>query len=150
MAHDAPHSNRRLWWVAGLTALVVVFGVLFGSRTTWRVSGPLEVLTPASAELLVSEADIALVAPGQPVRLRLVAYPGQTATGIVSVIASEGQPDEGGTVRFAVLVTLADAPGMTLRSGMTGRGDVTVAEDSLFFVWSGRATRAVMTGWLGP
>jgi HlyD family secretion protein len=64
----------------------------------------------------VDEIDVAEVAPGQEVEIRLDAYPGQTLPGTIVSLAPAASPQQGSTVYEAVVKF--DAGGLTLRLGM--------------------------------
>lgn len=71
----------------------------------------------------VSETDLGRVQIGQPVTLRMDAYPDRTFTGRVREI---GQAAEGRTRIFKVKVLVVN-PGHVLRPGMFGQGEIAVA-----------------------
>ncbi len=144
----ATSPQVRANWLIGIAILAVIGGLgLFAVQTNWPVSGSVRVSSAFGAELQVPETDIALVLVGQPAELHLLAYPGQTAAARVVNIGNQGNVDEDGRVTFTVLLSITAAPGMTLRQGMTGSAEVVVARDALFYVWSGRASRAWLTWW---
>jgi HlyD family secretion protein len=64
----------------------------------------------------VDEIDVAEVAPGQEVTIRLDAYPGQTLPGTIVSLAPAASPQRGSTVYEAVVEF--DAEGLALRLGM--------------------------------
>ncbi len=64
----------------------------------------------------VDEIDVAEVAPGQEVEIRLDAYPGQTLPGTIVSLAPAASPQRGSTVYEAVVEF--DAEGLALRLGM--------------------------------
>jgi len=64
----------------------------------------------------VDEIDVAEVAPGQEVTIRLDAYPGQTLPGTIGSLAPAASPQRGSTVYEAVVEF--DAEGLALRLGM--------------------------------
>jgi len=64
----------------------------------------------------VDEIDVAEVAPGQKVTIRLDAYPGQTLPGTIGSLAPAASPQRGSTVYEAVVEF--DAEGLALRLGM--------------------------------
>ena len=64
----------------------------------------------------VDEIDVAEVAPGQEVTIRLDAYPGQTLPGTIVSLAPAAAPQRGSTVYEAVVEF--DAEGLALRLGM--------------------------------
>jgi HlyD family secretion protein len=64
----------------------------------------------------IDEIDVAEVAPGQEVEIRLDAYPQQTLTGTIVSLAPAASPQRGSTVYEAVVKF--DAGGLTLRLGM--------------------------------
>jgi HlyD family secretion protein len=64
----------------------------------------------------VDEIDVAEVAPGQEVTIRLDAYPGQTLPGTIVSLAPAASPERGSTVYEAVVEF--DAEGLALRLGM--------------------------------
>ncbi len=71
----------------------------------------------------VSETDLDRVRIGQPVALRMDAYPDKVFTGTVREI---GQAAEGRTRVFHVKAIVAN-PGHPLKPGMFGRGEITIA-----------------------
>jgi HlyD family secretion protein len=64
----------------------------------------------------VDEIDVAEVAPGQEVTIRLDAYPGQTLPGTIGSLAPAASPQRSSTVYEAVVEF--DAEGLALRLGM--------------------------------
>lgn len=64
----------------------------------------------------IDEIDVAEVAPGQEVEIRLDAYPGQTLPGAIVSLAPAASPQRGSTV-YEALVKF-DAGGLALRLGM--------------------------------
>lgn len=64
----------------------------------------------------VDEIDVAEVAPGQEVEIRLDAYPGQTLPGTIVSLAPAASPQRGSTVYEAVVEF--DAEALALRLGM--------------------------------
>jgi len=64
----------------------------------------------------VDEIDVAEVAPGQEVEIRLDAYPGQNLLGTIVSLAPAASPQRGSTVYEAVIEF--DAEGLALRLGM--------------------------------
>jgi len=64
----------------------------------------------------VDEIDVAEVAPGQEVMIRLDAYPGQTLPGTIGSLAPAASPQRGSTVYEAVVEF--DAESLALRLGM--------------------------------
>jgi HlyD family secretion protein len=64
----------------------------------------------------VDEIDVAEVAPGQEVTIRLDAYPGQTLPGTIGSLAPAASPQQGSTVYEAVVEF--DAEGLALRLDM--------------------------------
>jgi HlyD family secretion protein len=64
----------------------------------------------------VDEIDVAEVAPGQEVTIRLDAYPGQNLSGMIGSLAPAASPQQGSTVYEAVVEF--DAEGLALRLGM--------------------------------
>ncbi|MFB0538438.1 MAG: efflux RND transporter periplasmic adaptor subunit [Anaerolineae bacterium] len=64
----------------------------------------------------VDEIDVAEVAPGQEVEIRLDAYPGQTLPGTIVSLAPAASPQRGSTVYEAVVEF--NAEGLALRLGM--------------------------------
>jgi HlyD family secretion protein len=64
----------------------------------------------------VDEIDVAEVAPGQEVTIRLDAYPGQTLPGTIGSLAPAALPQQGSTVYEAVVEF--DAEGLALRLDM--------------------------------
>jgi len=64
----------------------------------------------------VDEIDVAEIAPGQEVEIRLDAYPAHTLSGTIVSLAPAASPERGSTVYEAVVKF--DARGLTLRLGM--------------------------------
>ena len=64
----------------------------------------------------VDEIDVAEIAPGQEVEIRLDAYPAHTLSGTIVSLAPAASPERGSTVYEAVVKF--DAGGLTLRLGM--------------------------------
>jgi HlyD family secretion protein len=83
----------------------------------------------------LNEVDVAQVRLGQEVKLRVDALPGQALEGRVTRISPASLPREpqSGIVRFAIEVTVADAPA-DLRPGMTASAEIMCesAEDVLW------------------
>lgn len=73
-------------------------------------------LTSLQISAEVDEIDVAEVAPGQEVEIRLDAYPGQTLAGTIVSLAPAAWPQQGSTVYEAVVEF--DAEGLALRLGM--------------------------------
>jgi multidrug resistance efflux pump len=91
-------------------------------------------LTGLTAELTVPEREIAAVRAGQPVALRVRAYPGRTFRGVVTAIATSADaespsaegasPPEAGRSPRTIRVTTAIADGALLKPGMSGQAKV--------------------------
>jgi multidrug resistance efflux pump len=66
----------------------------------------------------VPEREIGDVRAGQPVRLKVRAFPDRTFRGVVSKIAGESEPDQNSQASYRVELTIENADGL-LRPGMT-------------------------------
>jgi HlyD family secretion protein len=80
---------------------------------------------PLSVELKLSENDVAKVALGMPVTLRVEALRGTELAGEVSYVAPASETS-GGVVTYAVRVDVAD-PGEAVKVGMTANLDIVYA-----------------------
>ena len=87
-------------------------------------------------EVGVSEADVARIRPGQPVRLKVLGFPDRQFRGRVSEVSWMGEPTHPGQPSaFKILGWVAN-PGLALRSGMTGRARIDVESETLLARWT--------------
>jgi HlyD family secretion protein len=89
----------------------------------------------------VDEIDVAEVAPGQEVTIRLDAYPGQTLPGTIVSLAPAASPERGSTVYEAVVEF--DAEGLALRLGMGANLKIITLEKEGVLLVPNRATQPV-------
>lgn len=83
------------------------------------------------AELRVDEADIARIAMGQRVELYAAAYPDTAITGEITQIALAPTVEVGSQGRwYKVVAELGAVAGLQLRSGMSARADIFLADGS--------------------
>jgi hypothetical protein len=79
-------------------------------------------LSSAECRVAVSQQDIALIRPGQPVSVKMNTYPQHTWHDTVTRVSPEAEVSEGQRT-FAVAVPLTN-PGELLRAGMSGRAKI--------------------------
>jgi RND family efflux transporter MFP subunit len=79
-------------------------------------------LQPMAAEMNVPEAEIDLVRPGAPVRLKLNAFPSFTFSGTVERLSAQTVSAEG--EQFFVVRAVFPNPGGKARDGMVGRAKI--------------------------
>jgi len=92
-----------------------------------QVSG----LDTLRVEIGVSEADVARVKPGQPIRIKVLAFPDRQFRGHVTEVGWQGEPTEPGRPTVFKVVGRVANPDAALRSGMTGRARVDVGRDTI-------------------
>jgi len=81
-------------------------------------------LSSAIVQIAIPERDLGLMKPGEEVAIKLDSYPQRTFRGRLSIISPEAKPGDGErTFNVEVLLSNSDA---TLRTGMTGRGKVSL------------------------
>ena len=95
----------------------------FSAPTLFIIAGDLSQL---QAEILVDEADIGQVQPGQDVKFTVDAFPDQSFAGTVHQIRLEPQTSNG-VVAYDVVV-YADNPGEKLMPGMTANADIIISQ----------------------
>ncbi|MGE5276545.1 MAG: efflux RND transporter periplasmic adaptor subunit [Acidobacteriota bacterium] len=82
-----------------------------------------------TAEVAVPEADASLVAPGQPVSLKINPYPTRTFPGRVERLGARIR--EQGEDRFLIAEVRAENPGALLKTGMLGTGKIRAGTRSI-------------------
>lgn len=87
-------------------------------------------LDSVEAVVEVPELKVGRLKIGQPVALKVMAFPAHTFTGRVREVGWRGVPGPQGTARFQVRVAVAN-PGQLLRPGMSGIGKATLGRRSL-------------------
>ncbi len=75
-----------------------------------------------TAEVAVPEPDVSLIRPGQPVSLKINAYPTRTFPGTVARLAARVRED--GEDRFLIAEVRAENPQGLLKTGMLGTGKI--------------------------
>jgi multidrug efflux pump subunit AcrA (membrane-fusion protein) len=103
-------------------------------------------LDSVEAVVEVPEQKIGRVRLGQPVAVKVMAFPAHTFTGRVSEVGWRGRPDAKGIARFQVRVAVAN-PGRLLRPGMSGIGKATLGRRSLASLVLEPPLRAFEMGW---
>ena len=81
-------------------------------------------LSSAIVQIAIPERDLGLMKPGEEVAIKLDSYPQRTFRGRLSIISPEAKPGDGERT-FNVEVPLPNSDA-TLRTGMTGRGKVSL------------------------
>ena len=98
------------------------------------------------ADIEVGEERIGRVRVGQPVALKVVAYPTRAFRGRVTEIGWRARPDRRGAPRFLVRARFENPEG-ALRPGMTGIGKALVGRRSLAALGLEPMVRAIQMGW---
>ena len=98
------------------------------------------------ADIEVSEERIGTVRVGQPVALKVVAYPTRSFRGRVTEIGWRARLDRHGAARFLVRARFENPDG-ALRPGMTGTGKALVGRRSLAALGLEPIVRAFQMGW---
>jgi multidrug resistance efflux pump len=99
-------------------------------------------LRTVTAEIAVPESEIADVHIGQPVMLRVRAYPDRAFTGKVASIAPVAtQPTETRAERIVLVTTRFDNPDLLLKPEMTGNAKISCGERRLTELLSRRFLR---------
>ncbi len=98
------------------------------------------------AEILVSEVRVGRLAMGQPVAVKVEAFPTRTFSGRVEEVGWRGNPDPHGIPLFAVHAAIAN-PGHLLRPGMSGIGRARVGRRPLAALALEPIVRAIQLGW---
>jgi membrane fusion protein len=142
---DPPHWAARGLWYFLVLVFVLGLGAVLVVEIPESVSGAVTLVPrddgsgALEGELLVPEASLRLVTPGQPVRLRLDAFPYQrygARSGVVRSAPVPGAPVDGQPT-FRVRFDLADTAialgdrAQSLLPGMRGRGDILIGRRSL-------------------
>lgn len=83
-----------------------------------------------TAEIDVSEADIAEITVGLPVAVRLLAFPARVFNGHVTLVSPQGKPDTKAGAKFQVTARLDNHEGL-LRAGMGGTAKIETPARSL-------------------
>lgn len=76
----------------------------------------------------ILESDLAVVKTGQPVRIKLDAFPKKSYEGVVSRISQQGVEDKSGGYTYFVTDILIQKPDLDVRSQMNASIDLIVAE----------------------
>jgi multidrug efflux pump subunit AcrA (membrane-fusion protein)/transcriptional regulator with GAF, ATPase, and Fis domain len=142
----AEGDERRANLVAPVDGSVLTAG-LSEMEGAWLEAGDVfaqvSTLDTLRVEVGVSEADIGRVRPGQPIRLKVLAFPDRQFHGRVTEVSWQGESFEAGRPSVFKVIGRVVNDGTRLRSGMTGRARVDVGRDTILV----RAVRGLWT-WL--
>jgi len=103
-------------------------------------------LDSMTVDVSVSEEKIGRVRLGQPVAVKVQAYPTRTFHGRVTEMGWRGEPDARNSTRFLVRAVIANS-GRALRPGMTGVAKATVSRRPLAALAVEPFARAIQLGW---
>ncbi len=103
-------------------------------------------LDSVEAVVEVPEHKVGRLRLGEPVALKVMAFPAHTFRGRVSEVGWRGEPGPDGIARFQIRVTVAN-PGQLLRPGMSGIGKATLGRRSLAWLALEPPLRAFEMGW---
>ena len=131
---SADRADRRTHLTSPIDGVVLTAG-LAELEGTWLEAGDVfcqvSTLDTLRVEVGISEADIGRVQPGQPIRLKVLAFPDRQFRGRVTEVAYQGEETQPGRpTAFKVIGRVAN-PGAALKSGMTGRARVDVGVETL-------------------
>ena len=103
-------------------------------------------LDTVEVALSIAEERVGRVRLGDPVSIKMLAYPTRTWRGHVSEVGWRGEPDARGIARFTVRAAIAN-PDRALRPGMTGVGRAVVGRTTLMRSLLDPIVRGVQMGW---